>query len=272
MEFLCYNGTSISYDAFRLEIDNRSFRYGDGLFESIKYFDGQPLLMPLHINRLLKGMSVLCLDIDPRFEVENLAQNIQDIVKANRINDTCRLRLSVFRESGGFYAPQKMGASYIIECISMNDSNDGNGGVSLGVYEEIPKAINILSNLKTSNSLVFVLAGIYKNKNDFDDVVLMNEKGNIVETISSNIFLVKDNEFSTPLLSEGCVEGVQREHVIEKIKMEGMLVTEKEITMDKLKSADEVFLTNAIHGISWVRKLDEKMYSNQKTIRKGNEK
>ena len=44
-----------------------------------------------------------------------------------------------------------------------------------------------------------------------------------------------------------------------------MLVTEKEITMDKLKSADEVFLTNAIHGISWVRKLDEKMYSNQKT-------
>lgn len=265
MEFLCYNGRCISNDDFRLDIDNRSFRYGDGLFESIKYSAGKPLLFSLHIKRLLKGMSVLCLKHDAKFESENLLRNIQELVTVNKIKNSCRIRLSVFRESGGFYAPDKMIASYILECMPMKAYNIKEEGISMGIYPDIPKAINFLSNLKTSNSLIFVMAGIYKNRNELDDAVLMNEKGNVVETISSNIFLVKDNEFFTPMLSEGCVEGVQREYVIEKIKMEGMVVSEKEITIDDLKSADEVFLTNAINGILCVRKLDDKVYNKQKT-------
>ncbi len=266
MEFLCYNGRCILKDDFGLTIDNRSFRYGDGLFESIKHSAGKPLLFSLHIKRLLKGMSVLCLKQDAKFESENLLQNIQDLVKVNRVRNSCRIRLSVFRESGGFYAPDKMDASYIMECMPMSANNIKETGISMGVYPDIPKAINFLSSLKTSNSLIFVMAGIYKNNNNLGDAVLMNEKGNVVETISSNIFLVKNNTISTPLLSEGCVEGVQREYVIEKAKMNGTIIAEKEITLEELKSADEVFLTNAIQGISWVRKLEEKIYSNKKTM------
>lgn len=265
MEFLNYNGRIIASKDFCLTIDNRSFRYGDGLFESIKYINGYPLLYQLHYNRLQNGMSVLSLKADPKFELEQLLANIQETVNSNKVEDPCRIRISVFRESGGFYTPEKSDASYIIECMEMDKSNSNNAGISLGIYREIPKPINLLSNLKTSNSLIFVMAGIYKDENNFDDVILLNEKGNIVEAISSNIFLVLNNEFLTPSLSEGCIQGVQREHLIEKIKMEGMVVTEKEITLKDLRAADEVFLTNAIQGISWVGRSDERSYGNQMT-------
>jgi len=265
MKLINYNGKILSSKDFHLGIDNRCFKYGDGLFESMKFANGQPYLYDLHYKRLQKGMSILKIEADLKFDSEKLLSNIQQTVFQNKIEGTCRIRLSVFRDNGGYYAPENKETSYIIESVKLTKPNLKKSGISLGVYNEIPKPINLLSNLKTCNSLIFVMAGIYKNENGFDDVLILNENRNIVESISSNVFIVFKNEIITPALSEGCVQGVQRDFLIKKIRMQGMVVKEKEVTLNDLKSADEAFLTNAIQGISWVGSFDEKNYKNKIT-------
>ena len=77
---------------------------------------------------------------------------------------------------------------------------------------------------------------------------------------SANIFLIKNEVISTPALQEGCVAGVMRKKIIQEISSSGWQIFEKEISIEEVLNADEVFLTNSIYNIRWVKQLEQKEY------------
>src|SRR5690606_35372530 len=133
--------------------------------------------------------------------------------------------------------------------IPESDKIGKQAGLRVGLYTEQYKPTYPLSNLKSINCLPFVLAGLFRKQQGFDEVILLNQEGRLCETLSSNIFVCYNNAIYTPALSEGCVDGTMRRAVIEIAKEMGKTIVEAKIQPQILLEADEIFLTNAIKGI-----------------------
>jgi len=259
--FYNYNGEIVPANQRVLQLNNRAFRYGDGLFESMRMIKGQLQFPALHQNRLQLGMKALKLDNYPSFDIDFLKEKAKELSTRNKSKNG-RLRLTVFRDAEGLYTPTENKTGYTLEWETLEDQEYtlNTRGLIVGVYEDLPKPINILSNLKTCNSLQYVLAGVYKQRNYLDDAFILNQSGFLCESISSNIFIKYNGTLYTPALSEGCIKGVMRQVVIELALKNSMEIVEAQINPQVLNEADEVFLTNASRGIQWVMGFNRKRY------------
>jgi branched-chain amino acid aminotransferase len=112
-----------------------------------------------------------------------------------------------------------------------------------------------LPNIKSCNSLPFILANIYRKEKKWDDVLVLNTAGRIACGGSSNLFLWKNKMLFTPSLSEGCVAGTMRNVIFDICKKTGINISERRIFHKDLKEADGIFLSNAISGIKWVESI-----------------
>jgi branched-chain amino acid aminotransferase len=264
-QFINFNGSIISSDHQIFTVSNRGFRYGDGLFESMRYMNGQLKFPDLHIDRVLKGMKILKLENSFHLDSWFLREKVEELARRNKIGPDARFRLTVFRDSGGLYSPDSNKMAYVLECQSMDESQYtfNNKGLIIDVYDELTKSVNILSNLKTCNSLIYVLAGIFKNQYKLDEVMILNQHGFLCESISSNVFVVYDKKLYTPSLNEGCIGGVMRQVVMRLAIENGIELIEAQVNPDILNEADEVFITNAAKGIQWVMGYNSKRYFNE---------
>lgn len=259
--FYNYNGEIVPANQRVLQLNNRAFRYGDGLFESMRMIKGQLQFPALHENRLQLGMKALKLDNFSAFDIDFLKEKAKELSTRNKSKNG-RLRLTVFRDAEGLYTPTDNKTGYTLEWETLEDQEYtlNTRGLIVSVYEDLPKPINILSNLKTCNSLQYVLAGVYKQRNYLDDAFILNQTGFLCESISSNIFIKYNGTLYTPALSEGCIKGVMRQVVIELALKNSMEIVEAQINPQVLNEADEVFLTNATRGIQWVMGFNRKRY------------
>jgi len=264
-QFINFNGIIIPSDQQILTISNRGFRYGDGIFESMRYMNGVLKFPDLHIDRVQKGMKVLKIENSSYIDSWFLREKVDELARRNKTGPDARFRLTVFRDSGGLYSPDSNKMAYVLESQSMDDNQYtfNKKGLIIDVYDELTKPVNILSNLKTCNSLVYVLAGIYKNQNALDEVMILNQHGFLCESISSNVFVVYDRKLYTPSLNEGCIGGVMRQVVMRLAKENGIELVEAQVNPDILNEADEVFITNAARGIQWVMGYNNKRYFNE---------
>ena len=262
--YINFNGEILSADSKLLAVANRAFRYGDGLFESMRLMKGQLKFADLHADRLQRGMRALKIDGYSQMDTWFLKEKVEQLASRNKTRHG-RLRLTVYRDSEGLYTPTQNKMGYCLELVPMDEPryflNDK--GLIMDIFTELKKPTNYLSNIKTCNSLIYVLAGIFKTQNKLDDTFLLNQDGNLCEAGSSNIFVWYQSHLYTPALSEGCVEGVMRQVVIKLAKQSGIPFTEAQINPDILYEADEVFLTNATKGIQWVMGFGVKRYFNQ---------
>ena len=264
-QFINLNGSIISSDHQIFTVSNRGFRYGDGLFESMRYMNGELKFPDLHIDRVLKGMKILKLENGFHLDSWFLREKVDELARRNKIGPNARFRLTVFRDSGGLYSPDSNKMAYVLESQSMDESQYtfNNKGLIIDVYDELTKSVNILSNLKTCNSLIYVLAGIFKNQHKLDEVMILNQYGFLCESISSNVFVVYDRKLYTPSLNEGCIGGVMRQVVMRLAIENGIELIEAQVNPDILNEADEVFITNAAKGIQWVMGYNSKRYFNE---------
>ena len=133
----------------------------------------------------------------------------------------------------------------------------------IDIFPDARKSIDRFSNLKSANYLPYVMAAIWAKENKLNDALILNQHDRICDATIANIFWVKDENIFTPPLSEGCVAGVMRKKILEfAIRHSGFLVPESVLTEDILLQADEVFLTNTITGIRWVKECRGKIYKN----------
>jgi len=265
VEYINFNGSVLPADQLIFKANNRGFRYGDGLFESMRFIKGKLKFPEMHIERIQKGMKMLRFDNCSLIDTWFIREKVEELVRRNRTGADARVRLTVFRDSEGLYSPVSNKFGYVLEIQKLDESQYvlNKKGLIIDVYDEIPKPVNALSNLKTCNAMIYVLAGIYKNQNAIDEVLILNQHGFLCESMSSNVFVVYDRKLYTPSLNEGCIAGVMRQVVMRLAKENNIELVEAQINPDILNEADEVFLTNAAKGIQWVMGYNNKRYFNE---------
>ncbi|MGZ3921215.1 MAG: aminotransferase class IV [Bacteroidia bacterium] len=258
------NGHLISIYEPGVAFNNRAFRYGDSLFESIRLCNNRLMFLRDHITRLKLGMTVLRMNLPAEFNVENIQELIIQLLKHNTHAPNARIRLTVFRNDGGYYTPETNDISFLIESEELPAPYELNQkGLWADVYADIKKPINKLANIKSGNGLLYVMAGLAKQSMKLDECFLINENGNICESISSNIFVVKNGTIYTAPLTEGCVAGIMRRQVMSIATQSKILTFESPLTVNTIMNGDEVFLTNSIRGIHWVGQFKQQFYTNK---------
>lgn len=261
-----YNGHLISIYEPVVSFANRAFRYGDALFETIRVINRKAMFINDHMRRIKVGMTILRMNVPPDFNSDNIGRLIDELISHNNLHNDVRVRLTIFRNEGGFYTPKNNDISFLIETEDLHEKGGyrvNENGYTIEVFHDIKKHKNKLSNLKSGNALLYVLAGIYKRDIKMDDCLIVNEDGNVCETISSNVFIVKNGALYTPALSEGCVDGVMRKQIVNLAQQNRILCYEIPLLFNTLMNADEIFLTNAVKGIRWVGTYKTKNYHNK---------
>lgn len=228
----------------------RAFMYGDLIFESIKVVNAKPLLVSYHYNRLVNSAAVLNfkLPVDFNFEAfsKQLHHAIEEAGGENNYRNQYRLRYTIYRKSTGFYLPHSHLTDYHIDVFLLEPYKADL--LTIGIYTNQKKASGMLSNLKTGNALVYVMASIWAKSKGLDDALILNEHNRLIEATSSNLFWVYNNTTYTPPLSEGCVDGVYRRFIIDNEP-----VIEKTCSLNDLEQADEIYITNAINHKRYVK-------------------
>ena len=261
-----FNGTLLSKDSNILTHSNRGLKFGDALFETVRCVNGTIFFWEDHYFRLMSSMRILRMEIPMEFTLEFLEGEIKRTVQKNGLEDNpARVRLTIFRNDGGLYSPETHEVSYLIEVLPMESPfyliNEGPYEVEL--FKDYYVNKDMLSNLKTTNKILNVVASVFAQENGYENCLLINGDKQVVETINGNLFLVTGDTIKTPPLSDGCLDGIIRKKLIEIIMAtEGMALVEDSISPFELQKADELFITNSIQGIVSVGKYRKKEYGN----------
>jgi branched-chain amino acid aminotransferase len=231
----------------------RAFVYGDLLFESMLVLNNQIQNAEKHFDRLMKSAAILKMILPNSFDYEFFKTAIlYEIENSNLINKIdCRVRFILHRNGTGFYLPNSNETAFIIETfeLPLNWKELAEKPKKAGIYTFQTKAIGPISNLKTGNALIYVLAKIWAQENGLDEALILNQNGHIIEAASSNIYWKKNKVFYTVPLSEGCIAGISRQVFLEKMKSENIIVLEKICTETDLRQADEIMMSNASSGV-----------------------
>lgn len=258
MEFDNSNGFLTEKGDKLFDTSNRSLKYGDGIFETMRLIKGRIMFWEDHYARLSRGIKYLKIE-DSGKEKAFWEKEIERLVIKNKYVEA-RIKLLVFRNSPGLYTPMGNRLGFFIEGLSYDNSDYSldTKGLKMGLFESDFKPISSVSNHKTTSALLFVLASIEKKQRGLDEVVVLNTAKRVCEGTASNLFLRIGNEVLTPSLEEGCLDGVMRKQIIDFYKNKNKPVFEGEITLDKLEKADEMFLTNTISGVQSVGSYNNK--------------
>ncbi len=264
--FFVYNDRFFLSGEPVISAGNRSLRYGDGLFETMRMHKGRILNVHSHFDRLFNGLALLQFENPKSFTPEYLIQRINDLLKKNNHGKNARIRLMVFRGNGGIFDPENNFPNYIIETWPFSEEIELNeNGLIVDVFPDVRKSCDQFSNLKSNNYLPYAMAGLFAKKNKLNDAIILNSFERICESAIANIFIIKDQNICTPPLTEGCVAGTIRRWMLQKFSLKNYVVIEKNLSVDDLLNADEFFLTNSIHPIRWVKNFREKRYGNKET-------
>jgi branched-chain amino acid aminotransferase len=260
MFFICANAQFLPASQPVLTADNSSFKWGDGLFETIKVFRGAILFEQFHFDRLFSGLKLLGILEGAACNPEMLRTMMLRLCEKNNCTALARVRLAVFRT-------EENTADYLIEArpLTAQVNQWENKGWNLDIFPFARKNMDAYANLKTANFLPYVLAGKYARENGFDDVLLLNAENRLCDSSRANLFLVKDGAFYTPALHQGCINGVIRRYLVEEGKKKGFIFHQQPIGEEDLLGADEVFLTNSILDIRWVRSFRQKLFGYEHT-------
>jgi branched-chain amino acid aminotransferase len=258
--WLNFNARFIKENIPVVTASNRGLRYGDGLFETMRFADSQIKLPDLHFERLFNGLAMLKIKLPALVTKDYLQQQIQLTVEKNNIKGAARVRLMIFRGEGGLFEFDGPGGGFIIETWPLDTAKQSfnENGLVMGVFDKSLKPCDAFANIKSNNYLLYAMAAIHAKENKWNDCVVLNTNRRICDATIANIFWIKNNSIYTPPLTEGCVAGVMRKHIILN-----NTVSEVVCELTDLENADEVFLTNAVAGVRWVREFNGSVYSNK---------
>jgi branched-chain amino acid aminotransferase len=258
------NGEVLPGDRPCITLDNRAFHFGDGLFESIRLVHGRPCFLDGHWARLSTGARVLRIDMPAGMDRRAFEQRIVELVTLSGA-ESARCRFTLFRGGGGRYTPESGKGQYTIELFPLTEPSYAlnEDGLVVDIWPGMRKPINDLARLKTLNGLFYVMAALWSQERHLDDCLLQNERGNIIESSSGNLFIVSNGVLYTPSLSDGCMGGVMRAEVINLALAHGIKVYECSLNPQNLLAADELFFTNAVSGLRWVSAYRTKRYGHR---------
>lgn len=244
MSIVYYNSEFIRKKRLILKSSNRAFNYGDSFFETIKIINYKPFNFSAHFLRCRLACNILKFEFNT--SVDNFIEPVLNLIEKNNIKNGS-VKIHISRRGDGKYLPSSLSTNILITAEKGNQFHQ-NSSISLCVFNEEAKTKGKLSNIKSSNALVSILAAIYAKKSYCENAILLNTDNNVIETTNSNIFILKSNKLYTPPITDGCVDGTMRKWILQEEK-----VIEKSLLISDINQADEVFLSNATKGITPVK-------------------
>lgn len=259
------NGTLYQDFEANIPTNNRGLAYGDSVFETIKFNNNKPVFWEAHYFRLMASMRTLRMEIPMHFTPEFLEKEIVNLVQSfPKKAISYRVKITVYRDSDGFYTPTSNNVSYIISAQELSSDlyKINQGHYEIELFKDYLISPNLLSTLKTNNKAVHVVGSIFAKENNYSNCLLLNTNKSIIEALNGNIFLIKGNTVKTPPLADGCLKGIVRGKLIEIItKSSDFELSESSISPFELQKADELFITNVIQGIVPITKFRKKEFS-----------
>ena len=269
MSYVFHKGEFVSDTATHIAKDNRAFRFGDGFFESMRIVNGRALFLENHFARIISTANALKIQLPTDFTIDLLRSQILEVLRRNDIAQGGRMRITFYRKSSGFYLPKQDEITYFIEAEALADNEFvlNATGRMVDIFTDYKKEINKLSVFKTLNCQLYVQAAIHARDKGLDEALIQNNKLSIIESNSSNLFIVSNGVLYTPTLEDGCVAGTMRMNIINLALENKIKVYECTLNPQNLLAADEMFLTNAVRGIEWIVGYRTKRYFNDMSKR-----
>lgn len=257
-----FNGSIVSSD--NILANNRAFLYGDGVFETVKVLDGKVLFLEDHYFRLMSGMRIIRMEIPMDFTMEYFQAQLLLAAEANGCSNSARVRLTVYRNPGGYYLPTDRSVSFLAEATPIDQPLYAieKTEYEVDLFKDFYVTKQLLSSIKSTNRLVNVTGSIFASENGLANCLLVNDAKNVIEALNGNLFMLTGNKLVTPPVSEGCVAGVMRKQILALVKSrEDIELEEAVISPFDLQKADELFLTNVISGIQPITKYRKKEFA-----------
>ncbi|MDD3004059.1 aminotransferase class IV [Flavobacterium sp.] len=258
-----FNGTIVKKED-NILAHNRGFLFGDAVFETLKVVQNKILFLEDHYFRLMSSMRILRMEIPMHFTMEFLEQEILNVARENGLEQSARIRMTVYRNSEGFYLPQSNAVGYLIQSSALptQEYKINTENYEVDLFKDFYITKQLLSTIKSTNKAVHITGSIFANENGLQNCLLLNDSKNIIEALNGNIFMLKDGKLSTPPISEGCLNGIMRKQILAIAKNKNIEVVEEVISPFDLQKADELFITNVIMGIQSITKYRKKEYAN----------
>jgi len=262
MQYINFNGNIYPEHETVLPVTNRAFRYGDGFFETMVMFNKKIPLLEYHWSRMEFTCEVISASLPGRFDIEKFYNMVLDLSSVNEAVVNARVRLQFYRKGGGLYLPEEDGLGYVISMEKLENTQfEPGAGLKLGIREDCYKPVSMVSDLKNSSALMYVLTSQFAKKEGWDEMFLTNQYEQLSEAIHSNVFLVIGDKLITPDIDSGCTNGVMRNYLLHTL---GDSIVERPVEVKELKDASEIILSNAVRGVQWVKEYDGKKYGSTK--------
>jgi branched-chain amino acid aminotransferase len=266
------DGSLVNWDEAKIHILTHALHYGTGVFEGIRCYktiNGRAVFRsPEHIQRLLDSGKIYFMDL--RYSKEQLQEAVIDTIKANEIEE-CYVRIIAY------YGYGKMGVNPMPNKVSV--------AIALWKWDEYLRADNLNHGIRmmvsswaridsrtmpvhakaTANYANSALARVEALKSGFDEAIMLNVNGMVVEASAENIFIVKDNILITPPIMSGALNGITRDSILTLARDNRIPCEIRDISRDELYLADEVFLTGTAAELKPVVEIDNRIIGNGKT-------
>lgn len=255
MAVIFHKGKFYHHEEVPMSPRNRAFRYADGCFEAIRIAHNAPVFWSQHFNRLSSTLELMMIELD--MTEQELKALIIEMIDRNELNAGAILRMVVYRAGSGKYFPTTNKAAIYMELIPLLQHTYPEPPMESNAmfYDRLPLPAHPLGNHKLLNKTIHVNAAVLAQKEGCNEALLINDRGEVAEAISSNVWVFNDQTLVTPPLASGCLNGTLRKVVLEHAEDFKLQVLEASVTKEKVMAADEVWTTNAGSGITAIKRL-----------------
>lgn len=237
----------------RVPVSDRGLQYGDGLFETLAFRNGELELLPQHLTRLLQGCERLNLTFQ---QLDSLKAELAMLCAQTAEDSVIKIILTRGSGGRGYKAPVDNEAIRIISSHPMPDHPKANqSGVVVRLCEQRLGLNPMLAGIKHLNRLEQVLARSEWDDSNISEGLMLDINENLIEGTMSNLFIVKNQQLITPAIAQAGIAGIMRGHIMAMAEKMAITCYESSLTVNDLLEADEVFLTNSIIKLWPVKKL-----------------
>ncbi len=250
---LLHNGEIRETSEVLLSPGQVGFLNGWGVFSTLRVADGVLFAYERHYRRMQRDAERLRVPFEiPAAELE---KRLLALVESNQAYNAT-LRLAVVRNRGGIFEGPPIGRDTDLVAFTADLAAWGSG-VKLSYLPQARHAESPLAGAKITSWAQNLTWYEEAHERGFDEVILLNERGEISECTSANIFVIEENRVWTPPLStSGCLPGVTRAILLEEIQVPGVTIAERELMPSELEESDRVFITSTTRDLLPVRELD----------------
>ena len=256
--YIFLNGKIISDTEGHISLRDRGFLYGDGIFETLRSYNGTPFKLAEHLERL--HSSARKLKIPFEYTIKELTKNVKELLEINNIPDAyIRITLSRGIGNNGLGINDNLESTLLIQNkpFMSYEKELYKKGMSLNVSRARRSTSCPISCHKTTNLLTSILLKEEAKEKSAQEAIILNTDGYVAECIVSNIFIVDSRKVITPSLDTNILPGITRKIVLDICKNNNISVSEDRFRIETLIKADEVFITNSLMEIMPIAEVED---------------